>query len=162
MSAKLHPLVRTPMKIHSLVFNNRLHLLDQVELQLWLLKMVRFNLLTHLQLRTLELCNHRIVLLHLKVVSKTKTEARSTQISKTKHPKLENEAPKSRKRSTQNSKTKHLSKTKHPKLETTVGWTTTILRLAWRNPNQAEAADAFAPPTSTKSIPRLYKSLPTI
>ena len=39
--------------------------------------------------------------------SKTKTEARSTQISKTKHPKLENEAPieneapKSRKRSTQ-------------------------------------------------------------
>ena len=81
-------------------YNNRLHLLDQVELQLWLLKMVRFNLLTHLQLRTLELCNHRIVLLHLKVVSKTKTEARSTQISKTKHPKLENEAPKSRKRST--------------------------------------------------------------
>ena len=41
------------------------------------------------------------------VVSKTKTEARSTQISKTKHPKLENGAPKSRKRSTQNSKTKH-------------------------------------------------------
>ena len=46
--------------------------------------------------------------------SKTKTEASSTQISKTKHPKLENEAPKlenealkSRKRSTQNSKTKH-------------------------------------------------------
>ena len=39
--------------------------------------------------------------------SKTKTEARSTQISKTKHPKLENEALKSRKRSTQNSKTKH-------------------------------------------------------
>ena len=36
----------------------------------------------------------------------------------TKHPKLENEAPKSRKRSTQNSKTKHpRSKTKHPKLE---------------------------------------------
>ena len=32
--------------------------------------------------------------------SKTKTEARSTQNSKTKHPKLENEAPKSRKRST--------------------------------------------------------------
>ena len=41
--------------------------------------------------------------------SKTKTEARSTQNSKTKHPKLENEAPKSRKRSTQNSKTKHLN-----------------------------------------------------
>ena len=34
------------------------------------------------------------------VVSKTKTEARSTQISKTKHPKLENGAPKFRKRST--------------------------------------------------------------
>ena len=33
--------------------------------------------------------------------SKTKNEARSTQISKTKHPELENEAPKSRKRSTQ-------------------------------------------------------------
>ena len=39
--------------------------------------------------------------------SKTKTEARSTQDSKTKHPKLENEAPKIRKRITQNSKTKH-------------------------------------------------------
>ena len=36
--------------------------------------------------------------------SKTKTEARRTQISKTKHPKLENGAPKSPKRSTQNSK----------------------------------------------------------
>ena len=36
--------------------------------------------------------------------SKTKTEARSTQISKAKHPNLENEAPKTRKRSTQNSK----------------------------------------------------------
>ena len=96
------------MKIRSLVFNNRLHLLDQVELQLWLLKMftfnyrgaqlmVKFNLLTHLQPRTLELCNHRILLLHLKVVSKTKTEApksqrASTQNSKTKHLNLENEA----------------------------------------------------------------------
>ena len=71
--------------------------------------------------------------------SKTKTEARSTQSSKTKHPKFENEAPKVRKRSTQSSKTKHPkleneapktrkrstqnSKTKHPKLETTVGCT---------------------------------------
>ena len=36
--------------------------------------------------------------------SKTKAEARSTQISKTKHPKLEDGAPKSRKRSTLNSK----------------------------------------------------------
>ena len=43
--------------------------------------------------------------------SKTKTEARSTQNSKTKHPNLENEAPKTRKQSTQD------SKTKHPKLE---------------------------------------------
>ena len=50
--------------------------------------------------------------------SKTTTEARSTQISKTKHPKLENGAPKTRKRSTQN------SKTKHPNLETTVRWRT--------------------------------------
>ena len=33
--------------------------------------------------------------------SKTKTEARSTQISKTRHPKLEDGAPKTRKRSTQ-------------------------------------------------------------
>ena len=65
---------------------------------------------------------------------KTKTEARSTQISKTEHPRLENEAPKSRKRSTQNSKTEHPkleneapknrkqstqnSTAKHPKLET--------------------------------------------
>ena len=39
--------------------------------------------------------------------SKTKTEARSTQISKTKHPNFENEVPKTRKRSTQDSKTKH-------------------------------------------------------
>ena len=43
--------------------------------------------------------------------SKTKTEVRSTQISKTKHPNLENGAPKSRKRSTQ------ISKTEHPRLE---------------------------------------------
>ena len=48
--------------------------------------------------------------------SKTKTEARSTQISKTKHPNFENEVPKTRKRSTQNSKTKYpRSKTKTPK-----------------------------------------------
>ena len=39
--------------------------------------------------------------------SKTKTEARSTQISKMEHPNLENEARKNRKRSTQNSKTRH-------------------------------------------------------
>ena len=40
-----------------------------------------------------------------------KSRKRSTLNSTTKHPKLENEAPRSRKRSTQN------SKTKHPKLE---------------------------------------------
>ena len=89
--------------------------------------------------------------------SKTKTEARSTQISKTKHPNLENEAPKTRKRSTQNSKTKHPNgsfenealenedrSTKHPNLETIVGWrtTTVTLSLAWRKPNQVEATDA--------------------
>ena len=51
--------------------------------------------------------------------SKTNTEARSTQISKTKHPKLENGAPKSRKRSTQN------SKGKHPKLETCLSFKNT-------------------------------------
>ena len=38
--------------------------------------------------------------------SKTKTEARSTQISKTKHPRSKRKDPKSRKRSTKNSKTK--------------------------------------------------------
>ena len=43
--------------------------------------------------------------------SKTKAEARSTQISKTNHPNLEIGAPKSWKWSTQ------ISKTKHPKLE---------------------------------------------
>ena len=57
-------------------------------------------------------------------------------------------------------KTKHLSQTKHskakhPKLETTVGWITTILRLAWRNPNQVEAADAFAPPKVDKIHPKV-------
>ena len=64
--------------------------------------------------------------------SKTKTEARSTQISKTKHPKLENEAPKSRKRSTQkleNEDPKN-SKTKTPKLETGLSFTNTRQSLA--------------------------------
>ena len=45
------------------------------------------------------------------VVSKTKTEARSTQNSKTKHPRSKTKTPKSRKRSTQ------ISKTKTPKLD---------------------------------------------
>ena len=68
-------------------YNNRLHLLDQVELQLWLLKMftfnyrgaqllVEFNLLTPLQLLTLELCNHRIVLLQVTVLNHLLTLAR--------------------------------------------------------------------------------------
>ena len=64
--------------------------------------------------------------------SKTKTEARSTQISKTKHPKLENEAPKSRKRSTQkleNEDPKN-SKTKTPKLETGLSFINTRQCLA--------------------------------
>ena len=49
----------------------------------------------------------------------TPLRKRSTQISKTKHPKLENGAPKSRKRSTQK------SKTKHPKLETCLSFKNT-------------------------------------
>ena len=73
----------------------------------------------------------------------------------TKHPKLENEAPKSRKRSTYRKRSTQISKTKHPKLETTVGWITTILRLAWRNPNQVEAADASAPPKVHKIHPKV-------
>ena len=60
--------------------------------------------------------------------SKTKTEACSTQISKT----------------------------KHPKLETTVGWRTATLSLAWCKPNQVEATDVSAPPEVHKSIPRFY------
>ena len=78
---------------------------------------------------------------------------RSTQISKTKHSNLENEAPKTRKRrpldrkrSTQNSKTKHpRSKTKTPKS-----------RIRWRQPMRPHLQ------RSTKSIPRFYKSLPTV
>ena len=60
-----------------------------------------------------------------------------------------NEAPKSRKQSTQN------WKTKHPKLETTVGLITTTLRLASLNPNQVEAADASAPPKVHKIHPKV-------
>ena len=51
--------------------------------------------------------------------SKTKAEARSTQISKLEHPNLENEAPKTRKRGTQ------ISKAKHPKLETCLSFKNT-------------------------------------
>ena len=61
-----------------------------------------------------------------------KTRKRSTQISKTKHPKLENEAPKSRKRSTQkleNEDPKN-SKTKTPKLKTGLSFINTRQSLA--------------------------------
>ena len=69
-------------------------------------------------LEVLSFCSWEMVVSKTKH-SKTKTKARSTQISKTKHPKLENEAPKTRKRSTQNSKTKTpRSKTKHPRSKT--------------------------------------------
>ena len=63
--------------------------------------------------------------------SKTKTEARSTQISKTKHlsktkyPNLENEAPKNSK-----TKTPKNSKTKTPKLETGLSFINTRQSLA--------------------------------
>ena len=59
----------------------------------------------------------------------------------TKHPNLENEAPKTRKWSTQNSKTKTpRSKTKHPNLETSVGLISAMqlyvlydaIRIRWR------------------------------
>ena len=78
------------------------------------------------------------ITMKLEVVSKTKhlttrTEVRSTQISKTKHPKLENGAPKTRK---------------------PVRWRTTTLSLAWRKPNQVEAMDASTPPKVHRSIPR--------
>ena len=65
-------------------------------------------------------------------------------VSKTKHSKTKTEA-----RNTQ------ISKTKHPKLETTVGLITATLSLAWRNPNQVEAADASAPPTVHKIHPKV-------
>ena len=65
-------------------------------------------------------------------------------VSKTKHSKMKTEA-----RSTQ------ISKTKHPKLETPVGLITTTLRLASRNPNQVEAADASAPPKVHKIHPKV-------
>ena len=111
--------------------------------------------------------------------SKTKTEARSTQISKTKHPNLENGAPKTRKRSTQTSKTIKAPKsqkwstqnlkTEHPRLENEAPkprkWSTQILKplyveglqllsLAWRRPNQVEATIQAAPSKVYQSIPQ--------
>ena len=86
--------------------------------------------------------------------SKTKTEARSTQISKTKHPRsktkhpkldneaplnLENQAPKTRTRSTQISKTKtQNSKTKHPISKTKKTWHRSVLHKHENNVNTAE------------------------
>ena len=49
-------------------------------------------------------------------------EALENEDRSKKHPNLENEAP----------KTTQISKTMHPKLETTIGWRTTTLSLAWR------------------------------
>ena len=62
-------------------------------------------------MRAINIISHAMRVVSKTKHSKTKTEARSTQISKTKHPKLENEdskleneAPKTRKRRPQNSK----------------------------------------------------------
>ena len=49
-------------------------------------------------------------------------EALENEDRSTKHPNLENEAPETRKRSTYRKRSTQISKTKHPKLETTVGW----------------------------------------
>ena len=72
-------------------------------------------------------------------------EALENEDQGTKHSNLENEAP---------VENEALEK-EALKLETTVGWITTILRLAWRNPNQVEAADAFAPPKVDKIHPKV-------
>ena len=42
-----------------------------------------------------------------------------------------------------------------PYLETTVGLISATLRLAWRNPNQVEAADASAPAIVHKIHPKV-------
>ena len=77
----------------------------------------QFNIPRESQFRILVEWSHAVVVSKTKH-SKTKTEARSTQNSKTKHPRLENEAPKTRKRSTQDRKrSTQNSRTKHPKLE---------------------------------------------
>ena len=70
-----------------------------------------------------------------------KTRKRSTQNSKTNHPKLENEAPKSRKRSSQISKPLYVEGLQ-------------LLSLAWRRPNQVEATDESVPSKVLLSIPR--------
>ena len=116
-------------------------------------------------------------------------EALENEDRSTKHPNLENEAPKSRKRSTQNSKTKHpRSKTKHPNLENEAP--KTRKRSTLDRKRRPQNLENEAPKTrnhcrlyvlhdairirwrqrmrphlqrSTKSIPRfLFKSLPTV
>jgi len=84
--------------------------------------------------------------------SKTKTEARSTQNSKTKHPRSKTKTPKSRKRSTLDRKrSTQISKTKTPKLENEAPESGGCS--GWMRPHLQR---------STKSIPRFYKSLPTV
>ena len=70
-------------------------------------------------------------------------EALKNEDRSTKHPDLENEVPKARKK-------------KHPNLETTVGWRTTSLSLAWRKTNQVEVTHAYTPPKVHKTIPSFY------
>ena len=77
--------------------------------------------------------------------SKTKTEARSIQNSKTKHPNLENEAPKSRKRSTQNSKPLQVESLQLHVLHDAI-------RIRWRQRMRPHLQ------RSTKSIPRFLKA----
>ena len=87
------------------------------------------------------------------VVSKTKTEARSTQISKTKHlsktkhPNLENEAPKNSK-----TKTPKNSKTKAPKLETSLSFINTRQPLAntagIKHDNESNAVQIYSSRTA--------------
>ena len=88
-----------------------------------------------------------------------KSRQRSTQISITKHPKIESEAPKNRKRSTQNSKTEHQNlENEAPKTRkrgsTQLSKPLTTLSLAWRKPNQVEATEVSAPPKVHQSIPQ--------
>ena len=87
------------------------------------------------------------------VVSKTNTEARSTQISKTKHlsktkhPNLENEAPKNSK-----TKTPKNSKTKAPKLETSLSFINTRQPLAntagIKHDNESNAVQIYSSRTA--------------
>ena len=74
---------------------------------------------------TLYLIKHRI-LIRGGFIGSFENEALENEHRSTKHPNLENEAPKSRKRSTQNSKTKHPKiDSKHPKLKTCLSFKNT-------------------------------------